>query len=109
MKRYLICYYITAGYIIADKVSLHILELSQSNLLAKRGAIWGRLLVMKMFGIPVPKLTGFSLFKNWLRLPLKEKLRSILGTVRRIIHRGYYKPVINNEANSMIFYFIKFK
>jgi len=86
---------ITAGYIIADKVSLHILELSQSNLLAKRGAIWGRLLAMKMFGIPIPKLTGFSLFKNWLKLSLKEKLRSILGTVRRIIQRGYYKPIIN--------------
>jgi coenzyme F420 hydrogenase subunit beta len=48
---------------------------------------------MKAFGIPTPRLEGFSLYKNWLRISFKDKARSILGTARRIIQRGYYKPI----------------
>jgi hypothetical protein len=48
---------------------------------------------MKLMGIPVPKLAGFYLFENWLDLPLKEKVRSVVGTWRRIIQRKYYKPL----------------
>jgi coenzyme F420 hydrogenase subunit beta len=82
-----------AGYVVLKKASPRILEDSQKNLLAKRGAVWGRLLTMKAFGIPVPRFEGFSLFKNWQRLTLKDKARSILGTARRIVQRGYYKPI----------------
>ena len=67
---------------------------SQKNLLSKRGAIWGRLLTMKAFGIPTPRLIGFSLFKNWLKLSLNEKLRSILGTAKRIVRRKYYRSKV---------------
>jgi coenzyme F420 hydrogenase subunit beta len=81
------------GYVTLERADPLILEASQKNLLMKRGAIWGRLLVMKAFGIPTPRLNGFSLFENWLTLPTKEKARSILGTARRIIQRKYYKPV----------------
>lgn len=80
------------GYVTLERANPEILTASQQNLLSKRGAIWGRLLAMKAFGIPTPRLIGFSLFKNWLSLPLKEKIRSILGTARRIIQRKYYKP-----------------
>jgi len=82
-----------AGYITIESVDPAILKASQKNLLKKRGAIWGRLLAMKMFGIPTPRFVGFSLFDNWLKLSLSEKTRSIAGTVRRIIKRKYYKPV----------------
>lgn len=84
---------IKAGYIIAEPVSPRVLEDSQKNLLTKRGAIWGRLLVMKAFGVPSPKFSGFSLFHNWMKLQLTEKARSIIGTARRILLRKYYKPV----------------
>jgi coenzyme F420 hydrogenase subunit beta len=83
---------IAAGYVVLKQADPSILEVSQRNLLQKRRAIWGRLLAMKMFGIPTPKLRGFSLFKNWRRLSLKDKARSILGTARRIVQRGYHKP-----------------
>jgi hypothetical protein len=49
--------------------------------------------MMKMLGLPVPRLRGFSLFKNWRRLNLEEKLRSTLGTIRRIITRRYHRPL----------------
>jgi coenzyme F420 hydrogenase subunit beta len=48
---------------------------------------------LKMFGIPAPKYHGFPLYQNWKELPIKDKARSILGTVRRIIQRKYYKPL----------------
>jgi coenzyme F420 hydrogenase subunit beta len=84
---------IEAGYVTLKRASPGILEGSQRGLLEKRGAIWGRLLAMKSFGIPTPRLEGFSLFKNWLRLSFKDKARSIFGTVRRVVQRGYYKPI----------------
>ncbi|HUL01045.1 MAG TPA: Coenzyme F420 hydrogenase/dehydrogenase, beta subunit C-terminal domain [Nitrospirota bacterium] len=81
------------GYVTLERADPRILEASQMNLLRKRRSIWGRLLTMKILGIPAPRLKGFYLFENWLTLPLKEKARSILGTARRIIQRKYYKPI----------------
>jgi len=81
------------GYVVLECKDSQILEKSQSNLLAKRGAIWGRLITMKAFGIPTPRLKGFYLFKIWCQLSTKEKARSVLGTARRIIERKYYKPL----------------
>ncbi|MEW6681771.1 MAG: Coenzyme F420 hydrogenase/dehydrogenase, beta subunit C-terminal domain [Nitrospirota bacterium] len=81
-----------AGYVILKPADPSILEASQINLLHKRGAVWGRVLAMRMFGIPTPRFEGFSLFRNWLRLSFKDKARSVLGTARRIILRGYFRP-----------------
>lgn len=80
------------GYIILEKVSPKLLLDSQKGMPHKRGAIWGRILVMRAFNIPVPKLKGFSLFYNWIKLPLGKKLKSIFGTIRRVITRKYYCP-----------------
>jgi coenzyme F420 hydrogenase subunit beta len=82
-----------AGYVCLQPASPEILEKSQKNLLVKRKTIWGRMLAMKLFGIPAPKLHGFSLFESWRDLPFSQKSRSILGTTRRIIQRRYYHPL----------------
>jgi coenzyme F420 hydrogenase subunit beta len=84
-----------AGYVVLEKSEPEILQVSQKNLLLKRGAIWGRLLAMKVFGLPTPRLNGFSLFSNWCGLPVLDQVRSVLGTVRRIIKRKYYRPIKN--------------
>jgi len=81
-----------AGYINIQSLDPKNLSLSQVGLLAKRQAIWGRLLAFKIFNIPTPKFQGFDLFDNWLYLNLKEKLRSILATIKRILIRKYYRP-----------------
>jgi coenzyme F420 hydrogenase subunit beta len=81
------------GYVTLEKADPKILERSQRNLLGKRREIWGRLLALKMFGIPAPKYHGFPLYQNWKELPIKDRARSILGTVRRIIQRKYYIPL----------------
>jgi len=81
-----------AGYVKLKEVKPEMLELSQKELFRKRGAIWGRVITMKAFGIPAPRLQGFYLFRNWLRLPSSLKLRSFLGTAKRIIMRKYFRP-----------------
>jgi hypothetical protein len=43
--------------------------------------------------IPVPHYNGFSLFKSWLGLSVMEKLRSLVGTLKRIIVRRWTKPL----------------
>jgi coenzyme F420 hydrogenase subunit beta len=84
---------IEAGYVVLERREPDVLVASQRGMLDKRGAIWGRMLAMKMFGIPTPRYEGFHLYENWKRLPAREKARSFLGTVRRIIQRGYYRPI----------------
>lgn len=92
---------IEEGYVILKKADPSILEKSQRDVLHKRGAVWGRILAMKMLGIPTPKLQGFSLFHNWRQLSFKEKLKSTLGTVRRVILRGYYRPRKTDFSNKI--------
>lgn len=82
----------TRGAIVARPASVDQLARSQANLTAKRGAIWGRLLALRMLGIPTPNHQGVSLFANWRKLPLREKLRSVFGTLRRAVERGYRRP-----------------
>jgi coenzyme F420 hydrogenase subunit beta len=81
------------GCVTAEPADSNVIYRSQKNLLGKRQAIWGRLLAMKLLGIPRPELNGFHLFDNWLDLPLKEKVKSTVGTARRIIQRNYFKPI----------------
>ncbi len=80
------------GSVTLKRADPELLERSQRNLLLKRGAVLGRLVAMRMFGIPPPRLKGYHLLGNWLSLPMKEKASSVLGTARRIIQRKYYRP-----------------
>jgi len=82
-----------AGYVQLTAAKPDVLISSQSELLRKRGAIGGRLLTMRVFGVPTPRVRGFSLFKNWLRLSTTEKLRSVVGTAKRITVRHYRRPL----------------
>lgn len=82
-----------AGYVTLEQANPSILKKSQPGMPVKRGAVWGRLLALKAFGIPTPRIEGFSLYRNWRRLSLGEKTRSTLGTARRIVQRGYCRPL----------------
>ncbi|MHC4677930.1 MAG: Coenzyme F420 hydrogenase/dehydrogenase, beta subunit C-terminal domain [Planctomycetota bacterium] len=84
---------IEAGYIKLERVDSSVLPLSQKALLDRRRHLWGRLLTMHMMRIPAPCYKGFSLFDNWLRLPFGQKLRSFAGTFKRIILRGWMRPL----------------
>lgn len=89
-----------AGYVSLTPANAQKLLDSQRNLMAKRGAIGGRIATLKMMGLATPKLRGFSLFKNWRRLTFNEKLRSAVGTVRRAIKRRYHRPLRLRESEN---------
>ena len=81
------------GYARLSPVKPEVLDKSQRELQLKRGAIWGRILALRALGVHAPRLQGFHLFANWLGIPFEHKVRSIIGTVRRVIARGYKKPL----------------
>lgn len=82
-----------AGYVELEKVTLEVLPASQKALLNKRQNLFGRLLAMRIMRIPIPVYVGFSLFRNWLRLSTIKKIRSFGGTLKRIISRGWMRPL----------------
>lgn len=81
-----------AGYVTLQRAEPWKLTRSQRNLITKRGAIGGRIAMLRLFGLPAPRLKGFSLFQNWRQLSWNEKLRSTAGTLRRMVTRGYFRP-----------------
>lgn len=65
-----------------------ILPLSQKNLLKARGALWGRLMAMRLARVPTPHYVGFRTFSHWIKdLSLIEKLQSVYGTLKRLRSR----------------------
>lgn len=91
-----------SGYLTIKKIDASLLEKSQANLLAKRRAIWGRLLALRLLLAPVPTLHGFSLFENWAGLGVYEKLRSVAGTLRRALKREYYRRARSFPVRAVI-------
>jgi len=84
---------VAAGRVHLERADSRKVLKSQQNLAAKRAAIWGRVFALRLMGVPAPELRGFSLFRNWARSPFKAKLKSSFGTARRIVERGYRRPL----------------
>lgn len=80
-----------AGYVEAQRATTGVLNASQKSLLNKRRNLYGRLLAMKLVGIPTPDYSGFPLRENWRGLPMRGRMRSIGGTIKRIVQRGWMK------------------
>lgn len=92
---------IEAGYLRLTPAEPWKLLKSQENLTRKRRSIWGRRLVFKAFGLPVTDFKGLPLFRLWLGLSLKEKLKSTLGTAHRVVRRRFQRPLpIPGEAET---------
>jgi len=87
-----------AGYVRLERAGIDTLPQSQRSLLERRRQLWGRLLALRTFHIPVPRYRGFSLFSNWRSLPISGKVRSVLGTVHRIHKRKWHRPAADQLA-----------
>jgi coenzyme F420 hydrogenase subunit beta len=81
---------IAANYVTLRPVTSDNVFAAQRSLLTRRTEIFGRLLSLKLFGIPLPQFSGFSLFRSWLRLPPDRKAKTIFGTAKRVIMRRLY-------------------
>ncbi|MGI6455143.1 MAG: Coenzyme F420 hydrogenase/dehydrogenase, beta subunit C-terminal domain [bacterium] len=77
-----------AGYVTLKPLAASEVIRAQTSLLSRRRVLFGRLLAMRMLGIPIPRFTGFALLRSWMRIPLRERFRSIAGTLHRLIQRG---------------------
>ncbi len=84
---------IEAGYLQLTPAELWKLDQSQANLLKKKGASWGRIAAMRFAGLRAPDFRNTQHRNCWNMLPLKEKLRSTLGTLKRIKKKGLKKPL----------------
>lgn len=90
-----------AGYLSLTPAEPWKLAKSQTGLANKKAAVWGRLLAMRLFGLPVPRFANAPLFACWLRLPFKEKLKSTLGTARRIFQRKLYRRLQLDKSTAV--------
>jgi coenzyme F420 hydrogenase subunit beta len=82
---------IAAGDLTLEFVAAEVLPLSQPNLVRIRGAVWGRVMAMAALGLPTPAFRGVPTFPTWRTLPPGERVRSVLGTVRRIFSRKLFR------------------
>ena len=80
------------GDIRAQRVPSHLVATSQPGLRNMRGEVGGRVTTLRAFGIPVPKYRGFPQWRIWWRdLSFRDKLRSTVGTVRRIRRKRLWR------------------
>lgn len=81
-----------ARYVVLNPIGGEAVLEAQRSLLARRRGLFGRLLALRLLGVPTPRYRGFSLYYSWSRLPFGERLRSITGTMRRVATRGWWRP-----------------
>jgi coenzyme F420 hydrogenase subunit beta len=67
--------------------------LSAQGLQKRKKELYGRLLAMALTALPRPDYDGFPAKELWQDNPLPVKIRTLAGTVRRIITRHYMKKV----------------
>ena len=84
---------IDAGYLTLTPAEPWKLAKSQANLATKKGAVGGRIFAQRLAGLRAPRFRRTSLLGCWLRLSFKEKLRSVVGTLRRIRTKDLSKPL----------------
>jgi coenzyme F420 hydrogenase subunit beta len=82
---------IKARYVELEPVGPQVVIAAQENLLRRRKELFGRLLAMKLLLVPTPSFTGFSLFQAWVKLPFSRRLRTVAGTLKRVLTRGLWK------------------
>lgn len=94
---------IAAGYLSLERVEPEILPRSQPNLLAGRGAVWGRITALRMMRVPTPRFGGMPMRRYWWsELGMKARLQAFYGTFRRVFTKRLRErhPVVPYEAPS---------
>lgn len=66
-------------------------------LAGRRAEIFGRLLAMKTLLMPVPQFVDFPLRKVWLKNSIKVKIKTYLGTLRRLLTRSLWRQKPLNQ------------
>ncbi|WP_026874872.1 Coenzyme F420 hydrogenase/dehydrogenase, beta subunit C-terminal domain [Jiangella gansuensis] len=80
------------GAVEGHPIPLDRLPQSQPNLASTRGAVWARVLTMRLAGLAAPDYSGLPSFRLWLRLGWRAKVSSVGGTLRRIKRKRLREP-----------------
>ncbi|MFH1371550.1 MAG: Coenzyme F420 hydrogenase/dehydrogenase, beta subunit C-terminal domain [Planctomycetota bacterium] len=81
-----------AGYIVLESSGPEILPACRPAQITNIGTTWGRLMALRLMGVPSPCYAGAKLFRFWWRnLSLRDKLKSLAATVYRVFHKKLYK------------------
>ncbi len=78
-----------AGYLDLKRSNTQAVFAAQ-GLPERRKELFGRLLAIKLLFIPTPEFKGFSLFSVWKRNTLHMKIKTIAGTIKRLLLRGLW-------------------
>lgn len=81
---------VAGGYLKLAPRSPEVLFDAQPNLVATKGAVWGRRLMQRLSGRKALPMRQDS-FQAWLDLSLRAKAQSTLGTLKRIVKRKLYR------------------
>lgn len=79
-----------AKYVDLEPVGTTAVRAGQPSQINRNREVFGRLIAMRLLMVPVPKFTGFSLFRSWIRLSFLRKITTVLGTTRRLLLRGLW-------------------
>lgn len=80
---------LAAGVLECTRVGADRLPASQPGLQKVRGAVWGRIMMSRVLGVPAPRYFGLPTFPAWFRhLGPRLKARSMYGLVRRLRRKG---------------------
>ncbi|UFU02387.1 Coenzyme F420 hydrogenase/dehydrogenase, beta subunit C-terminal domain [Ruania suaedae] len=85
------------GVVAGHELPLERLRESQPGLESTRGAVWGRLLTMRLLGLPAPTYRGMPAFRLWWKLSLRDKVTSTGGTWRRVRARRLRRPEVGAQ------------
>jgi coenzyme F420 hydrogenase subunit beta len=80
------------GYLETESLEWNRLPHSQKSIYQGRCSLWGRIFVMRILMIPFPVFYSFNLRENWQDLTFRHKVKTLLGTFRRIIQRNWISP-----------------
>ncbi len=81
---------IAAGYLTLQTISPNQVIEAQ-GLVQRRREVFGRCLAMRLIGIPVTSLKNFGLLRAWLQNGNIIKLRTVIGTFKRILQRRLWR------------------
>jgi coenzyme F420 hydrogenase subunit beta len=89
------------NYLEAEAVSHEILPLCRPDQGGYQGRLWARIQTLKVMRIPSPDYHGYNLLRLWRsELSIREKIQSVLSTVKRIFVKKLYKNRILSSYNS---------
>ena len=81
----------SSGAVEAWPAAPSILPESQPGLLRVRGAVGGRVAILRILRVPTPRFSNLPMLRVWItRLSLRAKFQSTIGTLKRIRRRGLY-------------------